>query len=63
MLLYTQGNFDFLALELIRGVLYYTYNLGSGRVILASVGTYNDGLEHSVSTLSLFLYTLVGFDL
>ena len=48
MLLYTQGNFDFLALELIRGVLYYTYNLGAGRVILTSNRTYNDGLEHLV---------------
>lgn len=55
MLLYTQGNFDFLALELIRGVLYYTYNLGAGRIILTSNRTYNDGLEHLVGPLkSLF---------
>jgi hypothetical protein len=48
MLLYTEGSYDFLAVELIRGILYYTYNLGSGRVILASGETYNDGLAHLV---------------
>ena len=53
MLLYAQGTIDFLALELMRGFLIYTYNLGSGRVILTSNHTYHDGLEHSVSHLSL----------
>ena len=53
MLLYTQGNYDFLALELVRGFLYYTYNLGTGRVTLTSDLTYNDGLVHSVGLLSL----------
>ena len=55
MLLYTQGNFDFLALELIRGLLYYTYNLGTGRIILNSTHTYNDGLEHTVRLYALSL--------
>ena len=50
MLLYAQGNYDFLALELIRGFLVYTYNLGTGRVILTSNHTYHDGLDHSVSS-------------
>ena len=50
LLLYTQGNSDYLALELRAGRLFYSYNLGSGRVYISSNGTYSDGLLHVVFT-------------
>ncbi len=40
---------DYLSLELRGGRLYYSYNLGSGRVFITSNHTYNDGLLHIVS--------------
>lgn len=55
VLLYTQDVVavfaDYLSLELRRGRLYYSYNLGSGRVFITSNHTYNDGLLHVVSGL------------
>ena len=48
ILLYTQGNRDFLALELRDGRLIYSYNLGSGRTTISSTDTYSDGLLHVV---------------
>ena len=52
ILLYTQGSAsifaDYMALELREGRLYYSYNLGSGRVYIISSGTYNDGYVHMV---------------
>lgn len=39
---------DFFALQLISGQLVFTYNLGSGRAVIKSNGTYNDALAHMV---------------
>lgn len=48
VLLYMQEN-DFFALQLVSGRLLYSYNLGSGRALIRSVGAYNDGQLHRVS--------------
>lgn len=40
---------DYMALELRGGRLYYSFNLGSGRVFIVSNVTYNDGEIHTVS--------------
>ena len=59
LLLYTQDVVavfaDYLSLELRRGRLYYSYNLGSGQVFIISISnhTYNDTLLHIVSELEL----------
>ena len=62
MLLYAQSRnlYDFLALELIRGSLNFTYNLGSGRVVLSTTSaTYNDGQEHTVGVVWVEFVTVV----
>ncbi len=54
LLLYTQGlakvHADYMALELRGGRLFYSYNLGSGRVYIQTMGTYDDGYVHMVSS-------------
>lgn len=46
---------DFFALQLISGQLVFTYNLGSGRAVIKSNGTYNDALAHMVRIITVFL--------
>ena len=57
-----QGNIhdDFLALQVVSGQLLFSYDLGSGRVLIRTNGSYNDGMLHRVSILLIFSMEYVG---
>ena len=48
--MFDEEQFDYFALEIKDGILYYSYNLGTGAVTIgASETRYDDNMQHNVS--------------